>query len=149
MFFVMAGCLLSWFYYTPKNPYFQILFGVFVSPGMACIWVLAGSCIADICDIDELATGMRREGIYGALYTWLMKTGVAAVLFFSGFIVSWTGFDRDLTTQTPETILRLRLTFAICPVILLSVAVFLISFYPINKKKLEDIQRQLLEKKGL
>ena len=35
------------------------------------------SMTADVCDLDELATGKRREGIFGAIYWWMVKLGFA------------------------------------------------------------------------
>jgi len=146
LIFVMLGFLLSWFYFTPSNPYLQLLFGVFASSGMACVWVLTASCIADICDIDDLKTGLRREGMYGAVYSWLMKTGVAGVIAVSGFIISWSGFDSELACQSTESIFRLRLVFAVGPFLFLLIAVCLTHFYPITRQTLNDIQRQLKER---
>ena len=31
--------------------------------------------IADVCDQDELKTGERREGMYGAIFWWVVKLG--------------------------------------------------------------------------
>jgi GPH family glycoside/pentoside/hexuronide:cation symporter len=35
------------------------------------------SMTADVCDLDELKSGLRREGIFGAIYWWMVKFGFA------------------------------------------------------------------------
>ena len=46
------------------------------------------SMTADVCDLDELATGKRREGIFGAIYWWMVKLGFAIAGLLSGAIMS-------------------------------------------------------------
>ena len=34
------------------------------------------SMTADVCDLDELRTGKRREGVLGAVYWWMVKSAL-------------------------------------------------------------------------
>jgi GPH family glycoside/pentoside/hexuronide:cation symporter len=36
-----------------------------------------GSMIADVCDYDELDHARAREGVFGAIYWWMVKIGMA------------------------------------------------------------------------
>ena len=38
------------------------------------------SMMADVVDADELNTHERREGMYGSIYWWVVKLGMAAAL---------------------------------------------------------------------
>ncbi|MEN6385850.1 MAG: MFS transporter, partial [Phycisphaerales bacterium] len=145
--FVTAGFGSSWFFFNDKYPYLQLLFGVLVSPGMSCIWVLTASCMADICDLDELETGLRREGMYGAVYAWLLKVGLAAVLAISGYIIEWSGFDREVAIQSSSVIFNLRIMFAFIPIAFLCCAAILTWRYPVTKEKIEEVQMLLANKK--
>ena len=53
---------------------------------------------ADVIDIDELNTGKRREGIFGAIYWWMVKVGFAIAGALSGTIITFVGFNPDLAT---------------------------------------------------
>ena len=144
---VGIGMFMSWFYYTPANPYLQLFYALAVGPGMNCAWVLLPSMIADICDLDELQTGRRREGMFGAVFTLLMKASVAFTMMLSGCIISWTGYNKDLLEQTQQTITRLRAMSAFAPVVLVLIAIVLACFFPLSKAKVLEVQKQLKDKK--
>ncbi len=144
---VAVGIAASWFYITPRYPYLQLLLGLLTAPGMSCVWVLTNSCIADVCDYDELSTGMRREGLYGAVFSFSMKLGSAIGLGLCGFVLWLVGFDKELTAQTYETVIRFRLAFALIPALFFAAALALAWKYPINKQSLLDVQRQLAARK--
>jgi GPH family glycoside/pentoside/hexuronide:cation symporter len=140
----LASCCL---YITPKYPYLQLLLAVLTAPGMSCVWVLTNSCIADVCDYDELQTGLRREGFYGAVYAFFMKLGSALGLGLGGLILYLVGFDKELTAQSAETILRFRVVFALVPAAVFAAAVVLALKYPITKQKLLAVQQQLAQRR--
>ena len=50
------------------------------------------SMTADICDLDELNTGKRREGVLGAVYWWMVKFGFGIAALLSGSILWFVGF---------------------------------------------------------
>lgn len=119
--------------YNPHWPYLQFLNLVAMSPGLSCLWILTPSMVADICDEDELKTGMRREGMYGAVYSNVMKFGVSVGLLFVGVILNVSGFDASLGAAQPEyALLIMRICFAAIPVAGLLLGLLCISRYPIT-----------------
>ena len=146
--FVSLACLLSWVCFTPRYPLLQLVFCFLASPGMSCVWMLAGSSVADICDLDELKTGLRREGMYGAVFAWLIKCGLAAVMAVGGFVLTWSKFIPKAMTQTNETIFFLKVIFAIVPVFFLIVAFLLIWKFPLTKQVVLDVQQKLKQRKA-
>jgi GPH family glycoside/pentoside/hexuronide:cation symporter len=146
---IASGLMLSWFYYTPNKPYLQLLNSVIVSPGMTCIWVILGSFIADICDVDELDTDRRREGMFGAVYNMAIKAGVAFTMVVAGCVVTWTGYKATVVSQSPETILKIRLMIAFIPTIFLAVAFMLTCMYPLTKERVLEIRKLLDERAKL
>lgn len=141
-----SGFLLSWFIINPKVPYLQMLLAVIVAPGLTALTLLAYSMIADICDLDELNTGLRREGMYAGVYTWFVKLSATSVLALTGYILKWTGFDPDNLISTPETVLKLRLAMMLIPSGFMLIAAVLVFFYPLNREKVKSIQAQLRER---
>ena len=59
------------------------------------------SMTADVCDLDELNTGKRREGILGAIYWWMVKFGLAVAGLLTGLIMSLVGFEQG--PNNPES----------------------------------------------
>jgi GPH family glycoside/pentoside/hexuronide:cation symporter len=140
---VILGMLSSWLYYTPGNPYLQLIFGIIVSPGMSCAWVILPALIADICDMDELTTGRRREGMYGAVFSMLMKAGLSLTMVASGYVVSWTGYNSEMGIQAEHTIFRLRFMIAFVPAVFLVSALLFVFKYPLTRQKVYEIQSSL------
>ncbi|MFI4913130.1 MAG: MFS transporter [Sedimentisphaeraceae bacterium JB056] len=141
--------LSSWFLFTPKHPYLQILFSALRAPEMCFIWILTSSMIADVCDIDELATGLRREGMFGAIFSWVFKLALAFAMLVSGWIVKFSGLDTSLDgPQTLDTINKLRINFAIIPGLFMVAAFIFLMLYPISKKRILEVRAILNERKA-
>ena len=73
---------------------------VCLSLGMVFAFSLVNAMIADICDEDELVTGIRREGIYFAVYNWWWKVAVSVATIISGYLQRYTGFVEGAKTQS-------------------------------------------------
>jgi GPH family glycoside/pentoside/hexuronide:cation symporter len=152
--FIIGQCLIvlaslsSWFFYNPNYPYLQLVPLVIIAPGLSCVFVLSGSVLADICDIDELNSGLRREGMYGAIFSWVFKGGVAGAVVLSGYMVNWSGFDSKLEhLQSPETIFNMRFLYAIIPALCVSVSILLMGLFPITKRRVAEVRSILDSRK--
>lgn len=142
-----VGALLKWVTFTPAMPYLQLLTLALMAPSLQALWMLTPSIVADICDEDELATGIRREGMYSAVHGYIMKIGVSIGLLMTGILLKATGFDAALGgDQLPGTILSLRLFYAIIPAAGLLVALILILRITMNSTRAKEVQRLLEER---
>jgi GPH family glycoside/pentoside/hexuronide:cation symporter len=144
---LICGSLLSWFLYTPANPYLSLICMGLMSPAMACVWILLGSMLADVCDYDEVSTGLRREGMYGAIYAFICKAGVASVLAVSGFLVNWAGYDASLKLQSEHCILWMRIMFAVVPALFAAFAVICTKAYPLSEQRMHEVRLELNSRK--
>ncbi len=129
----MSGFIGSWWLFTPNYPYLQLVETGLVNIGLACVWVLSGSIMADICDTDELKHGLRREGMFGAVFQFLMKTSTACVTIVAGYLLIWSGYKEGLV-QSPGTLFRMRFYFILITVACLSVSMALTWLFPITEK---------------
>lgn len=146
---LMISSLLSWVLYTPENPYLSLICMAMMSPGMACVWILLGSMLADVCDYDELNTGLRREGMYGAMYSWFLKAAIAAVIAVSGFLVTWSGVDPALDVQAIEAVTTMRVLFAVTPPLFYLIAFGCVWFYPLSEKRMSEVRAELNARKNV
>jgi len=110
-----CGYLSQALTYNPGTPYLIVISFCTIAPGVAFIWIILPSMLADVCDVDEVETGLRREGMYGAVYGWLLKIGVTIGLPLSGFILTLAGIVPAETLQSPEAIRNLRILFSAVP----------------------------------
>jgi GPH family glycoside/pentoside/hexuronide:cation symporter len=95
-FISIIGYVLFWFLFIPGKPYLFIFALPFFSFGIGSLFTLMMSMTSDVIDIDELNSGKRREGIFGAIYWWMVKLGLAIAGLLSGLILSFIEF-KDIT----------------------------------------------------
>lgn len=149
-FIGLLGCafvatISKWWLYTPAHPYWQLGVIVLITPGTLALWLISESMVADVCQHDRLQTGRRTEGVYGAIYAWLLKGGIAIALLIANLILEITGFDvAKGAVQSPETLFWLRVLFAFLPAGAIAVSVLLLLRYPLDEAKMMEIQRQLI-----
>ncbi len=138
----IVGYLATWWLFTPQYPWLQIIFMILLQPGLMTVWVLNGSILADICDEDELRNGMRREGMFGAAYTFITKASSACITILAGYMLVWAGY-KDGEAVTAQTLVNLRLLFILIPVIMLLVAMYLAWRFPITEATARRIRAEL------
>jgi GPH family glycoside/pentoside/hexuronide:cation symporter len=143
------GALGKWFLYTPGYEW-KILFDpLLCGPVWIAINVLTPAMLADICDEDELRGGLRREGVFGAIFSWIQKVGYSAAFFGAFLSLKMTGFDAALGgAQTPATILRLRLILAVSTAAWAILAIVLLRLYPLDRKRAHEIRAALEARRG-
>ncbi|WJG10125.1 MFS transporter [Aliiglaciecola sp. LCG003] len=145
----ILGYALKWICYDPDYPLMLLVPVPFIAFGLGGLFTLMGSMIADVCDFDELKTEKRREGMFGSIYWWVVKLGMAAALATGGFLLNATGFDVALNgNQAESTIFLLRIFDALVPIICSVIAIWLIYLYPVTEQKANDIRAQLEAKRG-
>ena len=114
----IIGYVLFWFLFVPGKPYLFLFALPFHSFGIGSLFTIMMSMTADICDLDELENGKRREGVLGAVYWWMVKLGFGVAALLSGFILWLVGFDPEQVTESATTGMRLFYTFLpICGVV--------------------------------
>jgi len=145
----MFGYALKWFCYDPEVPWLLLVPAPFMAFGLGALFTLMGSMIADVCDYDELESYQRREGMFGSIYWWVVKLGMALALGGGGYLLNATGFDVDLNgDQTAHTIFLMRLFDAGIPVISSALAIWAVYAFPITEERAHEIRLQLEQRRG-
>ncbi|MEZ4827770.1 MAG: MFS transporter [Bacteroidia bacterium] len=142
----IIGYILLWFLFIPGKPYMFIFAMPFFSFGIGGLFTLMMSMTADVCDLDELNTGKRREGIFGAIYWWMVKFGFAIAGGLSGIILSFVGFSPD--SYSPESITGLRLFFSGVPILGTGIALWVMRNYDLSEARSNEIREVLDQRKG-
>lgn len=143
------GYILKWFCYNPDYPLLLLVPVPFIAFGLGGLFTLMGSMIADVCDFDELKSFQRREGMFGSIYWWVVKLGMAAALAAGGVLLSVTGFDVELAgEQTENALFMMRIFDAGVPFLCSIIAIWMIMTYPITEEKAHDIRQALESRRG-
>jgi glycoside/pentoside/hexuronide:cation symporter, GPH family len=142
------GYIILFFLFVPGKPWLFLIALPFFSFGIGGLFTTMMSMTADVCDVDELHYGQRREGIFGAIYWWVVKLGFAFAGLLSYLILAAIGFDGNSATQTAETIFWLRFFFSVVPIAGTLVAIYFMWNYGITEEKIKSIQQELAKRKA-
>ena len=103
--------------------------------------IMAMSMLTDIINQDAKKTGIRREGVYTAFYSFTEKFTFALGPTIVGVALAWAGFDQNLppeAMQTPEIRQALLLGNCYIPVAMGFLAIFLLSGYKLKEEDLKN-----------
>jgi len=145
----VAGYALKWWCYNPEHPKLLLIPAPLIAFGLGSLFTLVGAMMGDVCDLDELHTGHRREGVFGAIYWWMVKLGITLAFAFSGFLLNSTGFNVDLGGAQPAgTFTLLRIYDIAIPIATTVIAIFAIYSYKITESKAHEIRAELENRRG-
>ena len=139
----LMGYSMFWWSFTPENPYLMFVPIPLYVFGIGGLFTLMMSMTADICDMDELETGERREGLFGAIYWWMVKFGAAFAGLLSGLILASVGFDQSITLQSDSTLAGLRAAFILVPVTGTIIGILVMRSYELDESRVTEIRAQL------
>jgi GPH family glycoside/pentoside/hexuronide:cation symporter len=144
----ILGYVLLWFLFIPGKPYMFLFALPFFAFGIGSLFTLMMSMTADVCDLDELNTGKRREGIFGAIYWWMVKFGFAIAGLLTGAIMTLVGFVPD-AVNSPESITGLRIFYSGIPILGTLAAMFIMRNYDLTEEKAIGISKELEKRKAV
>jgi GPH family glycoside/pentoside/hexuronide:cation symporter len=143
----LIGYALLWFLMVPGKPWMFMFALPFFSFGIGGLFTLMMSMTADVCDLDELATGKRREGIFGAIYWWMVKLGFAVAGLLSGAIMSFVGFSPSAAVQPDGAVDGLRLFYSGVPMVGTLLAMWIMRNYDLDEKRAMEVNAELQRRK--
>jgi GPH family glycoside/pentoside/hexuronide:cation symporter len=136
-----AAGALSWIWAEPADPlYYLMLRGVVTGVAFSANVMFATSMLNDAMELDALRTGLRREGLYSALYSFVDKFGGAVGPAVVGAALSVAGFDKtaSITAANAEQVRQATLLgVAYIPTGCAVIAVTLLCFYRLDQKALK------------
>ena len=144
----IVGYVMFWFLFIPGKPYMFLFALPFFSFGIGGLFTLMMSMTADVIDLDELQTGKRREGVFGAIYWWMVKFGFAIAGGLTGTILTLVGFTSGAESQPENAIIGLRLFFTGFPIIGTLIAIYVMWDYDITEEKANEISEALAKRKS-
>ncbi len=142
---IALGGVAKWFCYYPGSGWLMVIPSLLMAPGLVAVMVLVPSMTADICDLDEVNTGARREGMFNAVLGWMLKVALSGSIFLAGVALSLTGWHTELkAAQTPETFLAMRVAFSAGTILFAVTAAILIAGYRVTEEAVAESRREML-----
>jgi len=144
MCLAILGYALKWVGYNPRYPYLLMIAAPFLAFHLGALFTMVPSMVADVCDLDELQTETRREGLFSGIYWWIQKLGQAGASILSGILLVWTGFNVALgANQTPKTLLLMRLCDIGIPIVTSLIAIYIIVTFDISEARAFEVRQQI------
>ena len=145
----LVGYTMLYFLFIPGKPWMYIIGLPFFSFGIGSLFTIMMSMTADVIDLDEIKTGKRREGIFGAIYWWMVKVGYAIAGALSGVIITVVGFNPDLATVDQQgAVDGLLAFFCFFPMAGTLLAMLIMRSYNITEERANEISAQLAKNRA-
>lgn len=142
-FCYLAG-VSSWMLAGPGEPLPLILArGAIIAVAASGNIVMAMSMLTDTIEFDSSRTGIRREGVYTAVYSFVEKVTFATGPLIVGWALRVAGFDPGLPEdqlRTPEVSRALLLGMSYVPTFVGCVAILLLTRYRLTDKDLAKLR---------
>ncbi len=140
--------LSAWFLTSPNYPYLQLIAYTIGAVANMTFFLMLHSMTSDICDEDEWINGTRREGMYGAVITWMQKLCVSIAVALVGVALVAVGFDQtEGAIQAPQTGTYLRLIYCGIFLTIGTVGLILLPRYSLTEQKVLEIQSELAKRR--
>lgn len=139
----LFSAVLTPFVLNPEHPYWMLIPTLIVSPLLVISGTISNAILPDICDLDELESGQRREGLFTSVTGFMAKMEISLSIILVGYIVSWAGVDTKIAVQTPDA-LRNLYWLVVIPGIVFAIAHFITTLcFPMSEKMMAEIRQAL------
>jgi len=126
---------------------YLVLFVVLLVAGVgdAATQLFPNSMVPDTVEVDELRTGMRREGAIFGAWSFCRKLGMAAGAFFVSIGLSIVGFVSGAApaAQSPGSLVGIRLIYTLLPFTLWVAAMIVLRRYELSETRFNDIKARI------
>lgn len=143
----LSAVLLSLMFLRQQDSSLAYLLSVLAGVGVSAAHVLSNAIIPDVIDYDELKTGKRREGVYFGMVTFVQQFASAGALALVGLILELSGYVPNVE-QTTRALWGIRLMIGLGPGLLFAVGIVALVFYPLNKKRFNQVRQELHARRG-
>lgn len=116
--------------------------GIGFTGGMYMIPLMNG----DVIDYDEHISGLRREGMYAGVNSFICKPAISFANTLFPAMLLWFGYEADVAIANQTAVAKFGILFSwlMIPVILLFIcAICIQKFYPLHGEKWQEIKDNL------
>jgi GPH family glycoside/pentoside/hexuronide:cation symporter len=113
--------------------------------GFSSHYVLPWSMAPDTIEYGYARSGVRREGVYYSIWTFVIALGGALAGFLVGQSLALFGYVPN-AVQSATSVLGIRLLIGPLPAVLILGSNLALFFYPLNKQRYEEVQASIRER---
>lgn len=142
-----ASVIVFFLFGHTTSPRFAYIVMAIAGTGFATQYVMPYSIIPDIVEYDYAEHGVRREGVFYGLWTFMSKIGQALGITINGWILTMFGYRESIAgvavEQPDSALIGIRLISGPIPAFFFIMGVVVLSFYPISGAVYERIQETI------
>ncbi len=124
------------------GPGFALLIMAVAGIGFATHYVMPHSIVPDVAECDYAEGGVRREGMFYAVWNFGNSLGLALGMALTGWILALFGYAADAPAGG-LTRLGIRLLCGPIPVVFFLAGIAVLSAYPVNAAYYRDVLRRI------
>jgi GPH family glycoside/pentoside/hexuronide:cation symporter len=106
----------------------------------AGVWVLPGSMLADVAELDERQAGLGREGLYFGLMNFGEKVGAGVALLLAGALLDLFVGLAPSGSQSATATFRIGLLYGLAPALLLLCAAAAVAGYDLDSRAIGTVR---------
>ena len=127
----------------PGMPYLWFIVTLAFMPANVVLGNLLASIMPDICDVDELEHGERREGLFTAVMSFMTKLESSLCTGLGGAMLVASGYNQHLEQQPQAVLDKMRL-YSFTPLIAGAALTFVAAcFFPLGRKAMDKVRAEL------
>lgn len=140
---LMIVFTLTWLFSGPTEPLWVYGLRGFLL-GIAGIGTILGAqaMMPDVIEYDYRRTGLRREGVYAGIASFIEKTAFTLSALIIGGFLSFMGFDRMLAPeeQSATAVWGVMICQTFLPIAMYALKLVFLYFYDLDEEKLKSTQ---------
>ena len=109
----------------------------------ASILFLANSIAADVIDVDTLASGEQRSGLYFAVWGMTTKLSLALGVLLGTALPAAFGYQPAAEIMTPQVQANLMAIYGGVPAVLMSLGVLFLRGFPVTRERHAEVRAEL------
>ena len=106
---------------------------------------IANAMMADVSEIHQLQTGIKKDGGYSSVFSLSMRMAISMSLMASGYCLDFIGYkvpkNAEAVMQSPEAIWRLGAVTFVLGAFICLLSLLAIRKYPLTRSLLEEARR--------
>ena len=114
----------------------------------ASILFLANSIAADVIDLDTLASGEQRSGLYFAVWGMVTKLSLALGVLLGTALPAALGYDPAAASTGPAVQARLMAIYGGVPALLMACGALFLRGFPVTRERHAAVRAELARRRG-
>jgi Na+/melibiose symporter-like transporter len=109
----------------------------------ASILFLSNSIAADVIDVDTLASGEQRSGLYFAVWGMSTKLSLALGVLLGTALPAAFGYDPTAEAASPVVQARLMVIYGALPALLMGIGALFLRGFPVTRERHAEVRAEI------